>query len=380
MKKLALLAAITASTIMITGCSSDSDGGVNGSDGSISLRGITQKLVATEITASNFNDFLIYGYTNTSHTVSDSDVPSFMYDVLVNRVYDNNEYSWTYAPVKYWPTNNTNVHFYAFAPASSVGKFAPEAGTAGLPRIVYSVPEDVHNQEDLIWANAEGLNRDTNGESAVPMAFHHAMSEVIFMAESAYESVVHNVTRIEFFGLKGDGEFDLVNGVWNVPDGTRYNYYAINLMDSNGNGIDVSYNNLSVLTSSDEGNAMMILPQVTTVGDEFSNYDATSFNPNDGKAYIRVTFGSRDAESGQELVPQGYTYIAPFRWTDTDTAVTLDQGIRYIVYLTLTGTTNGGEAEDGQAPEEPGLGQLLTISFDAHVNDFTTWVTIPITM
>lgn len=373
-----VLALIASATLIFIGCSNDSDG-TTLSDGTISLRGISQKVAATEITTSNFDNFRIYAYTNSSSTVADSDIPSFMYGVDVKRVYNNNEYVWTYSPVRYWPTSATNVHFYAYAPVSSVADFSPAEGDMGMPILKYTVPRDVINQEDLLWANAEGLNRDTNGDIPVPMVFNHAMSEVIFMAESAYETVSHSVTRIELFGMREQAQLDLMNGIWTINDPNAYTYYAIDLTDANGNGMDVLYNNLTILTSSDEGNAMMILPQETVPGQEVTNYDATTLNPNDGNAYLRVTFGSTDTESGATLVPDGYTYIVPLRWTNND-AVIFEQGTRYIIYLTLTGTTNGGGAEDGEAPDEPGLGELKTISFEAHVNDFVNWVTIPITM
>lgn len=375
MKKFLIGMLIGAPLFAMTACSSDSD---PSSTDAIEVRAITNiRHKASEITTSDLTEFRVYAYNTTDAVVNGADAPSFMYGVNVSRPAGGST-SWSYAPVKYWPTDGSFLSFYAYAPLTDDLTFIPESSTtSGLPEFKYTSPANVTDQVDVIYAKAEGLTRDSNGGSPVLMDFYHALSQVIFVAQGGKESVKFNVSRLELFGLVYSGQFSYESERWTTLD-TEKTYYAIDLTDGTGAGKDVIAGEWTELTSSAENTALMALPQVLVPGAATDVQNATGLNPQDGNAYLRITFGAVDVESGAVLVPDGYTYIVPFSMDIANNE--LAAGMRYRIQLTLNGTTNGGSAEEGEAPTDPGYGELNAIEFDVIVNDFIDWVDVHITL
>lgn len=373
MKKFLIGMFISASLLTVAGCSSDSN---SSSDDAIVIRALTNRHRATEITTTTLTEFNVYAYNTNSSSITSSDAPSFMYDVNVTR--PDGSATWSYSPLRYWPSDGSYLSFYAYAPLNNDIQFIPgDRGISGLPGFNYTSPADVREQVDLIYAKSEGLTRDVNGTSAVQMDFYHALSQIVFSAQSGVENVSFNVTRIEVFGLAYSGEFSYADDKW-ASMGADKTFYAIDLTDETGVGKEVVAGQWEDLTSSDENTSLMAFPQILTQGGTIDDTDATAINPQDGNAYIRITFGAKDMETGVQIIPDNYTYIAPFTLDMTNDE--LYQGMRYRIQLTLTGTTNGKDAEDGEAPLEPGDGILRPIDFEVTVDDFIDWANIHITL
>ncbi len=104
--------------------------------------------------------------------------PNFMYNQLVTR----NGTTWSYTPVKYWPTNaNDKVSFFAYAPHNASG-LTPCANTQkGYPSFTYTVPTAEASQEDLL-VSTPLLNQ--NGGEIAPI-LKHALTKVTLIVKSS---------------------------------------------------------------------------------------------------------------------------------------------------------------------------------------------------
>lgn len=118
--------------------------------------------------------------------------PNFMYNQLVTR----NGTTWSYTPVKYWPTNaNDKVSFFAYAPHNASG-LTPCANTQkGYPLFTYTVPELEINQVDLLVSNSLLNCVQTSG--SLNFIMKHALTKVTVYAKSddlAAGKVVNNLS------------------------------------------------------------------------------------------------------------------------------------------------------------------------------------------
>ena len=130
-----------------------------------------------------------------------SNIPNFMYDQAVTK---QNDGSWSYSPLKYWPNEHganavsdaiDRLSFWAYYPKNASGLTLCKAGTTsaydneslGLPKVTFTQAEDPANQTDLMFAvpqrdlyknDAGGHGTVIDGE--VGLVFKHALALVEF--------------------------------------------------------------------------------------------------------------------------------------------------------------------------------------------------------
>ncbi len=86
--------------------------------------------------------------------------------------------TWAYASPVDWPTDDSNVSFFAYAPHGSATVIEPTA--SGEPRITYTVPSAIAQQKDLLIASPVLDRNIQNNIGPVPLKFEHALSMVHF--------------------------------------------------------------------------------------------------------------------------------------------------------------------------------------------------------
>lgn len=128
----------------------------------------------------------VFGYYTAQAAFGDgtAHLPNFMYDQLVTK---QDEDTWTYAPLKYWPNGQDDkVTFYGYYPYGGTGiTLVTDNDTPGLPRFDFAVQPYSHNEVDFMVSdvNADGMHitaeRTTTVTSRVQLLFHHALSKVI---------------------------------------------------------------------------------------------------------------------------------------------------------------------------------------------------------
>lgn len=148
----------------------------------------------------------VYGFYHDDSTwaadsTAGANTPDFMYAQAVTK---QNDGSWTYSPLKYWPNEHganavsdaiDRLSFWAYYPRNASGLTLYKAGTTtaydndtnGLPKAAFTQAEDPADQVDLMFAvprkdlyknDAGGHGTVIDGE--VDLVFKHALALVEF--------------------------------------------------------------------------------------------------------------------------------------------------------------------------------------------------------
>lgn len=80
---------------------------------------------------------------------------------------EGTKWTWTYDPVKYWPTDG-HIDFLAYAPRVDNKQLNGSS-------IDFTVEDDAANQKDLLWANA---TNQTKANKTVTFKFKHALAKI----------------------------------------------------------------------------------------------------------------------------------------------------------------------------------------------------------
>lgn len=225
MKNNYIMGVIACAALTMTSCSNDEIGGNNTKQGDPIEFGVylgrdAQGSRGTIITKDNLTKFGVTAY------LEPSNIPDFMYN---QEVIKNADGSWTYSPVKYWPTmkndlgvKNHFISFYAYAPhtsnANSLITLSGNNDEHAAPTVTISLPTganaDLANMVDFV-ATAKHFEYKTNGNGVsdkVTFNLKHEMTRIYLKAkvsENVYGSTPANKTKvvIRSLKLKSGGEF-----------------------------------------------------------------------------------------------------------------------------------------------------------------------------
>ena len=224
MKKNYIMGVIACAALTMTSCSNDEIGGNNTKQGDPIEFGVylgrdAQGSRGTIITNDNLNNFGVTAYLGMYNE------QEFMYNQEVIKSKDG---SWTYSPVKYWPTmeyiesGENYISFYAYAPHTTVANNLITLSTTKAHNAVtatISLPTGTDakltNMVDFVaTANHHKLKTNGNGVSdVVTFTFKHEMTRINLKAqvsENVYSSsTAANKTKvvIRSLKLKSGGEF-----------------------------------------------------------------------------------------------------------------------------------------------------------------------------
>ena len=154
-------------------------------------------------------------------------VPDFMYSQPVHNDGGSLQGSFSYSPLKYWPSDGTPLTFVGVWPAACEGL------TVSSPdeplSLSYTVASESSSQRDLLLAGPVAADRS---DSPLTLAFTHALSRVRMSVspESAFAAdgfavAVHSVTLSSVIGT-GSWTPD---GGWRVSESDRTASYACGL-------------------------------------------------------------------------------------------------------------------------------------------------------
>lgn len=186
---------------------------------------------ATDFTNDNLTNMGVFTYFTHGRFDVGSATPNYMYNQKVEKNTNNNiEYPWTYSPVKFWPTNGTDLlSFFAYAPyvdgAANSNPVPSERTQTGFPSLAYTVPTTEAAQIDLL-ATVPQMNRtysDNNGTVTFPLK--HALTKVAIYIKSGDDIADKKVTAFSIQATqKGTltfcaSEADNDNGfAWSFPE------------------------------------------------------------------------------------------------------------------------------------------------------------------
>lgn len=132
---------------------------------------------------------------------------------------EGTKWTWTYDPVKYWPTDG-HVDFLAYAPRVDNKQLNGSS-------IDFTVESDVAKQKDLLWAKAIGQTKQTisGTDNKVKFQFAHALSRLGYTVKlkEDYKNVTITLKKIILAGSATEsttpafytkGTIDLSTGLW----------------------------------------------------------------------------------------------------------------------------------------------------------------------
>lgn len=228
----------------------------------------------------------------------------------------NNISKWVYTPVKYWPTAG-HIDFLAYAPYV---KGTELTGSS----INFTVADQVANQTDLLWANANKQTKaDNSGTNKVKFTFKHALAKIGYSVTSTNndDQTTITVKSIKLVGSEDGqtaafytkGTIDLskdnneANDLWTITDDTKQNFTLL----SSDQTLSTKYEPTDFLfvipqDFSGKTNNLYVVVEytVTTDGSAITNTVSKKISRKflQGKAYmINLTIGLTPIEFNAEV-------------------------------------------------------------------------------
>lgn len=253
MKKSVFLTFLATGMLALTGCSSeDLDTGVAKSDVPVNFgtyvgrtaqsRGSDQtldvvkdkgiKVFAFYTGEKDFKDAGIFTTDGGSTTYKESQTPNFMNKQMVS--WTSN--SWTYTPVKYWPTDG-KISFFAIT--SDLKKDSEELSFGDALKYEYTCSSDPAQSYDLVYAQGVLNQTKSSNDGTVKFTFKHAMAKIKLQAAYTIDATTQsdggtavdgsttvNITEVKLgdtsTGFNNKAVWNLFGGIENIHQGTMH--------------------------------------------------------------------------------------------------------------------------------------------------------------
>lgn len=337
MKKTLLLMSLGAFTMIgLTGCSEDETISVNEGNGIEFRPAMGTRTRATEITNSNLESIKVAAFMQGT--------PYFETTDFVKG--ETGFFSST--PVYHWPGDDTELEFYAYAPAAPGGMVSLTSDSKILTD--FTPATNIADQVDFITSYAKG-NRSANEESGVELTFNHQLSQIEVYAKSDNDAYIFKISGIRIGQPVSKGSFDFTNSSWTL--GSDKAIY------------EETYSSPRILTSvpasmmGDEGNAIL-LPQQLVAWDHENNKDNSAKG-----AYLSVKLQA-NTKAGAQVYP--FPSNGDCQWAAIPLPTNWEAGKKYVYTLDFTEGAGFVDPEDPE-PGTPVLGG--PIKFTVDVVDWT---------
>ena len=323
----------------------------------------------TETNSGNFQnriqDFQVWAYFDKSATGTGV-TPGGLYvgdsHTVGTKVNGDSNGAWSYDDVtkqQYWPTTTAPLNFQAITPyahSSFTIENTPDVADPKLAHVTanVTVPTAVADQQDIMFAKADGQTRETNSQT-VGLNFQHGMSQVVFSGKLASDKIEATVHGIEIHNLHNTGKVGYMGSNAELQaqtTGVAGTTFAAGLVD---NPVVNSSSQATVLSAAD--GALFMLPQTV------AKWTTTAKNPvptseadANHNSYLKVTCTVKDKASGVVLVNNSSIYI-PLE-------VNWQQGKKYSYTLVF------GQGEQGFKPDGSHDDNLLQIKYSVSAENW----------
>ena len=279
--------------------------------------------------------------------------------------------NWSFANPEeqaYWPTGNEHLGFYAITNSKhrlyNTNFYQNVINEYSIPGMVYIVPREVENQEDVMYAATSDLTATSNA-GTVPLLFKHALAQIAFKAKTSNSKfnveiqsiTLHNIYSRMFISPLG---IDAVNGIYTLD----VNNYSVGLASP----VTFGYASGTV-DANDVDGAMLLAPQIAC------GINGTKSNANMGTPWATtesapVTIETADANKQQYIevkckIKFGNVYLvgseSSYGTTYIPITTNWQSGKRYVYTLDFAG---GGYKDDGTPMLKP-------IKYTVKVTDWT---------
>lgn len=219
--------------------------------------------------------FGVCAYRTTADYATSLD-PKDLYMDNTQVTYDGTSTSWTYSPLRYWPTNATDkISFFAYAPYNAEGIELAPATTTADPLLKFTLQDRQIDMVDLVSDAQKNQTSTTAATSSGKITFNlkHRLSRVGMQAKVDKDLTGNGLTKVFITGIKftqaastlyKTANLNLSDGTWDTTGGTAIsspyelkstktdggilnNYVAANFADYTTKSIDIS--NFTAFTS-----------------------------------------------------------------------------------------------------------------------------------
>ncbi len=365
-----MLAAIFGA--LLTGCSNEEIANVETSQQNVigfNVLSNKAQTKATPITPSNLTttDFDVFAYTEDGTAFMGKTDTDFAHDG-VKIVHNEQNDAWTYedpTELRYWPTKDTPLDFYAVSPGSLINgdpamhyvwNFNHDSQTIHytcLDEYAGITDENIHANHDVMYSIAKDQTKDTNN-GIVKFTFKHILSQIVFKAKTEFSTMNVVIKDMKIANLK-------ISGVFTLPDDLDTNptrtdnwkiYETTNPLTTiiKEKKINVSSTTIDISNET----PMLTIPQVLTKWTVSGDTKTIAQANNVKQSYLAINCNIK--QSDVYVVGSDTTYetiYVPFE-------AAWEPGKRYIYTLIF----GGGYDENGDPILKP-------IQFDAETSDWT---------
>lgn len=276
--------------------------------------------------------------------------------------------------LRYWPNDGQYLNF--FATNSNSGELTYEESGQGASKQIsnaeYQIPANIASgapqQSDLLYAAVYDQQKTATGAAgqttqAVTLDFHHALSQVVFTAQSSNSHIEVKIGSISIGGIAGSGTLKIPANrpssdalTWTIPSNYTPQEFSTD-PDGEQGAVTVSSAVTDITSASNQSEyALMLLPQTVEAADPaastpwsqqkaYLKVQCTIFNvavDEDGVSTTDTMIFGQNTDMGGGFIRQDYgTLYIPL-------SVDWQAGKRYVVNLQF-GNGNGGYNQDGTA-------------------------------
>lgn len=165
--------------VLIFGCNSDNDIPQNGTTNGTTIRfggkitDIVSKAITDETSFPDNTTIGIFGWGHHKDNVSNQAIRKDLNNSQYTKTTGSNEF--TSDPHAHYPVNpDTLLNFYAYYPYSATAKDTP-----------LSIPFELSNQEDIMWATPVKNRSKASSEETVNLSFNHILSAITLKFKKA---------------------------------------------------------------------------------------------------------------------------------------------------------------------------------------------------
>lgn len=263
-----------------------------------------------------------------NYSSTDGTTPAYGESLFKNQKVFYSDSKWTYSPLRFWPEQG-HIDFLAYAPYDATTTLKKKDATeTALTCIDFKVKNAVADQNDLLYAKADGMKKDNISSTGNKVKFHfyHALSRLgysvklygdytsnkvkftlkeISLAGSDPKSTTASTTEPAKKAFYTDGTIDLSTGNWNKhSEGAAkqdFNKWFFGTQDVTSATESKPYKNLP-------SDYLFVIPQ------NFSANIGTTVAPveNPDKLYVIVTYTIEYTDhSAPSITNKVYKQITP---------------------------------------------------------------------
>lgn len=242
---------------------------------------------------------------------------------------------WATTTTYYWPESEYNLAFAAYSPAELTPAPTSIKHTAnGLQIVDFKTEANAADQYDLMYSNRViDKNETTDGQSAVPLVFNHALSSIIFSSEKLHNEVNYEIKSVTLSGsfiqeadfnqnIAGVGDLKGIAQWENKETATAANYVPTNTPGFTP--FKVPFGGAEPFTEGES--ALLLIPQDV---------------PGDAEIFIEYDKITQKGDGGVHTANHTATIpLSNFKQAGGTSISTWEMGKRYIYRISFGGVNN----------------------------------------